>query len=239
MALTRFAESSSLVALNTWHCRPAYLRVHSGQKPVDYIMCRSLCSDATAKRCAPIPLRRCIRSRGLLSAHKRVCISACVLANATFALHTTKITSKSAHTLRVLQESPCYVSNEALCARFGPVEPIAMLAGQSCATSNAGVLGLPPPALPSFLASEACRIVSLVADCTHHACVHCGLYFPSVKTLRQHEARKHGTLTEDFRVDLHARNGMPQCRHCDKTFFNMTYTAQCLPMAVLGGGSGR
>ena len=56
MALARFAESSSLVALNTWHCRPAHTFVSAqGRSQVDFIMCRSLCTDAVAKRCAPTP----------------------------------------------------------------------------------------------------------------------------------------------------------------------------------------
>ena len=171
-------------------------------------------------------LRRCIRSKGLLSAHKRVSVwRACVLTSATFGLHTTKVTSKSAHTLRSwffksvravtgLPPHITHVSNDALCARFGLMDPVAMLAGQVQAKLKviqeaAHSIAADTPVLAYWVSLRP----------------HCGLYFRSVKTLRQHEARKHGTLTvihaEDFFADLHARNGMPQCRHCDRTFFNM------------------
>ena len=56
MALTRFAESSSLVALNTWHCCPSHTFMSAqGKGQFDFIMCSSLFFYALAKQCAPAP----------------------------------------------------------------------------------------------------------------------------------------------------------------------------------------
>ena len=59
------------------------------------------------------------------------------------------------------------------------------------------------------------------------ACYVCGVYFPTVKTMRQHRASKHKVYVREeadasrgYQQHLHSVDGMPKCRHCGKTMFN-------------------
>ena len=56
------------------------------------------------------------------------------------------------------------------------------------------------------------------------ACPECGLYFDCTRTVHSHLARKHGCPPEKLArpkakaYTQHAKDGMPHCRHCDRTF---------------------
>ena len=58
-----------------------------------------------------------------------------------------------------------------------------------------------------------------------HACPTCGLYYPTRKALRQHQALRHGQIQADkvhivYKPEQHSIDGMPQCRHCQMKLYN-------------------
>ena len=58
------------------------------------------------------------------------------------------------------------------------------------------------------------------------SCPECGLYFSSIKAVRQHMARKHGVKAKaiegvQYRAEQHSIGGMPHCRHCGAKFSSM------------------
>ena len=59
------------------------------------------------------------------------------------------------------------------------------------------------------------------ADAPTFACDVCGVYFPTLKTMRQHRARTHQQKVQydtTFDPALHSVNGLPQCRYCKHNF---------------------
>ena len=64
-------------------------------------------------------------------------------------------------------------------------------------------------------------LTPITADVSGVPCPYCGLYFRHTKAMRQHTARKHGVkwhepLKIDYNPSFHAKEGMPECRHCGK-----------------------
>ena len=61
-----------------------------------------------------------------------------------------------------------------------------------------------------------------VETCEPVACHVCGLYFPDMRLLRSHQARKHSYIKAPKpNSEMYVRNavdGMPQCAHCLRTF---------------------
>ena len=73
----------------------------------------------------------------------------------------------------------------------------------------------PPPTSTSMLIKEA----SMVGEQT--ACPTRGVYFKSLKSMRQHRARKHGEKVErsvTFDPAQHSTGGLPECRACKHRF---------------------
>ena len=64
-------------------------------------------------------------------------------------------------------------------------------------------------------------ITPLTVEVPGVPCPYCGIYFQRTKAMRQHTARKHGvkwreSLQMTYDPSLHAKDGMPECRHCGK-----------------------
>ena len=58
-----------------------------------------------------------------------------------------------------------------------------------------------------------------------HACPTCGMYYPTKKALRQHQALRHGQIQADkvnivYKPEQHSIGGMPQCSHCQVKLYN-------------------
>ena len=69
----------------------------------------------------------------------------------------------------------------------------------------------PPPTSTSTMIKEASMVGEQVA------CPTCGVYFKSLKSMRQHRARKHGEKVErsvTFDPAQHSTGGLPECRAC-------------------------
>ena len=73
----------------------------------------------------------------------------------------------------------------------------------------------PTPTSASTLIKEASMVGEQVA------CPTCGVYFKSLKSMRQHRARKHGEKVERsvaFDPAQHSTGGLPECRACTHRF---------------------
>ena len=75
--------------------------------------------------------------------------------------------------------------------------------------------------LAILVQTDNLALTPLTADVPGVPCPYCGIYFQHTKAMRQHTARKHGVKwREPMRIaydpSLHAKDGMPECRHCGK-----------------------
>ncbi|CAE7279311.1 unnamed protein product [Symbiodinium natans] len=192
-------------------------------------------------------LRKSIRSRKGLSRHYRVRVwQACVVNSALYGLLTTpfsgqmitKLRAWFHRQLRAVTGMPAHltkVSNQTLRETYNLNDPVHMLTERIARKLNAMQQGRGDPAtcetktfeywqmLHKQLASHAVeqRTVTLVelSSSSQHACSICGLYYPTQKALRQHQALRHGQiqankLSIDYKPEQHSVAGMPQCKHC-------------------------
>ena len=133
------------------------------------------------------------------------------------------------------------MTNHDLRAQYGLQDPIQMLAERIDRKIQATRKGHGDPAIrtdrvieyydtlwQNLQQSEASQASTVLVETQaqgQHACPTCGLYYPTKKALRQHQALRHGQTQAD-RVHLeynkpeqHSISGMPQCRHCSLTLY--------------------
>ena len=168
-------------------------------------------------------LKRCIRSRSVLSSRARVQIwRSCVVTTALHGLMGLELDAKLASrlrqwfhkSLRAVTNLPAHltkISNEDLCTRFGVKEPIAMLHDLTCNklrklhSLETDHISADPCVLDHWAACERAletlrhttHLVSIQmpSGCVGVPCPECGQYFSSIKAVRQHAARRHGVKT--------------------------------------------
>ena len=75
--------------------------------------------------------------------------------------------------------------------------------------------------LAILVQTDNLALTPLTADVPGVPCPYCGIYFQHTKAMRQHTARKHGVKWREpmhiaYDPSLHAKDGMPECRHCGK-----------------------
>ena len=142
--------------------------------------------------------------------------------------------------LRAVTGMPAHitnVSNAELRARFGLQEPLDALL-QLTRNKLRRLAGLPAghaatlPAtmehwkkcewnLTILVQTDNLALTPLLVDVPGVPCPYCGVYFQRTKAMRQRTARKHGVKWREplqiaYDPSLHAKEGMPECRHCDK-----------------------
>ena len=178
----------------------------------------------------------CLRTRAVLYA-------ACVRSSMFYGQHAVGYTTgvlrllddKDARYLRALAKSPSHVTRESTDAlrRRLQLKPPAdvfqlLLAGRSrsCqseesregfARQRQQLIGL-----QAQLLQPSAEGLIEVLDCEPVACHTCGVYFPDMRLLRSHQARKHGRTRAPKPTPreyvAQAVDGMPQCRYCRKKF---------------------
>ena len=191
-------------------------------------------------------LKRSIRSRSVLSSRTRVQIwRSCVVTTALHGLMGLELDAKQASrlrqwfhkSLRAVTNLPAHltkVSNEDLCTLFGVKEPISALHDLTCnklrklhslptdhISADPCVIDHWARALEALRFSTNLVSVQMPSGCVGVPCPECGQYFSSIKTVRQHAARRHGIKTIaltniEYRHEKHSQEGMPQCVHCGK-----------------------
>ena len=168
-------------------------------------------------------LKRCIRSRSVLSSRTRVQIwRSCVVTTALHGLMGLELDAKLASrlrqwfhkSLRAVTNLPAHltkISNKDLCTRIGVKEPIAMLHDLTCNKLRklhgleTDHISADPCVLDHWAACERAletlrhttHLVSIQmpSGCVGVPCPECGQYFSSIKAVRQHAARRHGVKT--------------------------------------------
>ena len=138
--------------------------------------------------------------------------------------------------LRAISRSPAHITHEsttALRARLKLLSPadvfqkllrkrIASCQSQESKEGFRHILdSLEHLAVPASQMGASAALISL-EECNPVACDVCGLYFPDLRLLRSHQARKHQYVkTPKPGPKEYVRNsvdGMPQCAHCMKKF---------------------
>ena len=207
-------------------------------------------AEAAAKTSS---LRKSIRSRKGLSRSHRVRIwRTCVVSSAMYGLMAipfnghmvTKLRAWFHRNLRAVVNMPAHltkISNKELRTQFDLPDPIQMIEKQivqkikhlqanhgDAAIRGQGVLAH-WQTLQQQLQQAAHSLTSatIVETTTteQHACPTCGLYYPTKKALRQHQALRHGQIQADkvhivYKPEQHSIDGMPQCRHCQMKLYN-------------------
>ena len=201
-------------------------------------------------------LRRSIRSRRIIPVHTRLSIwKTCVLSSALHGLHALKLSSADLQKLsqwyhrqvRAVTHTPAHItkiSNRELRDKYGLESPEQILHSRATAklgklqskaqpdiTSTSQALTEWENIVAHYKQMQIMSEVKLTAVDNRaleqaQACPECGLYFSSIKTVRQHMARKHGLKVEavvgiQYRAEQHSVKGMPQCRHCGSRFSSM------------------
>ena len=207
-------------------------------------------AEAAAKTSS---LRKSIRSRKGLSRSHRVRIwRTCVVSSAMYGLMAipfnghmvTRLRAWFHRHLRAVVNKPAHltkIGNKELRTQFDLPDPIQMIEQQivqkikhlqanhgDAAIRGRGVLEH-WQTLQQQLQQAARNLTSaaIVETTTteQHACPTCGLYYPTKKALRQHQALRHGQIQADkvhivYKPEQHSIDGMPQCRHCQMKLYN-------------------
>ena len=193
-------------------------------------------------------LRRTIRSRRIIPVATRLALwKTCVLSSALHGLHALRLSSADAGRLgqwyhrqiRAVTHTPAHltkVSNQDLRKRYDLEHPIALLyrsartklerlqskLGEDITSTDKAIRAW-QDTVEHYRRLDAMRNAALVELPTRpepeHSCPECGLYFSSIKTVRQRMARKHGMKVMELerfehRQAHHSVAGMPQCRRC-------------------------
>ena len=178
----------------------------------------------------------CLRTRAVLYA-------ACVRSSMFYGQHAVGYTTgvlrlldnKDARYLRALANSPSHITREStadLRSRLRLKSPAdvfqVLLAGRSrscqSADSREGFENQRQKLieLQAQLLQPSAGGLLEVLDCEPVACNTCGVYFPDMRLLRSHQARKHGRTRAPKPTPreyvAQAVDGMPQCRYCRKKF---------------------
>ena len=142
--------------------------------------------------------------------------------------------------LRAVTNTPAHlthVSNAELRAAFGLLDPLESLlkltrnklrrlselpAGHAATlTSTVEHWNRCEQNLAILAHTDNLTLTPIVAEVQGVPCPYCGIYFKHTKAMRQHTARKHGVkwrepLNIEYNPSFHAKEGMPECRHCGK-----------------------
>ena len=201
-------------------------------------------AEAAAKTSS---LKKSIRSRKGLSRFHRVRVwRTCVVSSSMYGLlnvqfnghMVAKLRAWFHRHLRATVHMPAHltkVSNSDLRAQYDLPDPIAVLEQRldqkiQQLQQNQGDPAIQGPGVLEYwnqlltqlrqAASTPSSTVLMEAPAsTQHACPTCGLYYPTRKALRQHQALRHGQIQADkldieYRPQQHSVAGMPQCKHC-------------------------
>ena len=201
-------------------------------------------AEAAAKTSS---LKKSIRSRKGLSRFHRVRVwRTCVVSSAMYGLLTVQFNSHMVtrlrawfhRQLRATVHMPAHltkVSNTALRAQYELQDPVVVLEQRidqklQQLQQNQGDPAIRGPGVNEYwqqlkaqLQKAANNPTSSVLQETpateQHACPACGLYYPTKKALRQHQALRHGQIQADrlnieYKPEQHSVEGIPQCKHC-------------------------
>ena len=207
-------------------------------------------AEAAAKTSS---LKKSIRSRKGLSRFHRVRVwRTCVVSSAMYGLITVQFNSFMVaklrawfhRQLRATVHMPAHltkVSNMALRTQYDLQDPITVLE-QSLEQKlqqlqqNQGDPAIRGPGIVEYwqqLRTQLQKAAYTPSSPTlleaptneQHACPTCGLYYPTKKALRQHQALRHGQIQADrlaieYKPEQHSVGGMPQCKHCLMKLYN-------------------
>ena len=207
-------------------------------------------AEAAAKTSS---LRKSIRSRKGLSRSHRVRIwRTCAVSSAMYGLLTTpfnghmvaKLRAWFHRNLRAVVNMPAHltkISNNELRTQFALQDPIQMIEQRidqkiKHLQSNHGDTAIRGQGviehwqtlhqqLQQAAHSPNSAVIVEAATTEQHACPTCGMYYPTKKALRQHQALRHGQIQADkvnivYKPEQHSVGGMPQCSHCQVKLYN-------------------
>ena len=202
-------------------------------------------AEAAAKTSS---LRKSIRSRKGLSRSHRVRIwRTCVVSSAMYGLLTTpfnghmvaKLRAWFHRNLRAVANMPAHltkISNNELRTQFALQDPIQMIEQRidqkikhlqsnhgDTAIRGQGVIEHWQTLHQQLLQAAHSPNSAVITE--QHACPTCGMYYPTKKALRQHQALRHGQIQADkvnivYKPEQHSVGGMPQCSHCQVKLYN-------------------
>ena len=201
-------------------------------------------------------LRRSIRSRRIIPVHTRLSIwKTCVLSSALHGLHALRLSFADLQKLsqwyhkqiRAVTHTPAHltkISNQELRSKYSLEHPLQILRQRAenklsklRAKTNPDITST-RQALKEWedivahyqqqlsMQETGIKAVDNTAWEQARSCPECGLYFSSIKTVRQHMARKHGIKVAavegiQYRAEQHSVGGMPHCRRCGGKFSSM------------------
>ena len=146
--------------------------------------------------------------------------------------------------LRATVQMPAHltkVSNSDLRAQYELTDPIAVPEQRidqkiQQLQQNQGDPAIRGPGVPEYwhqlkaqlqqaASTPASNVLVEIPTSEQHACPTCGMYYPTKKVLRQHQALRHGQIQADkldieYKPEQHSVAGMPQCKHCSMKLYN-------------------